>query len=204
MIEALHAIIPFINSRDNDGEEGSVFSKGRWGFRYDPKQREGWSRVGDDYRRMIEGNQQNFWNYLQSQSPAEQYAVLELISQPAFGSQNNGDVKPQVEPKQVGSLYADLIRSHFRIPSGSPEKIQEAEQRKTEFFENAWRLTIPQTALMFTVLKITPDLSASVFTEDVIPYVQGIVHQMGEQAKRNLGDQTINQLERLGIFCKLE
>jgi len=206
MFEALHSIIPFIQSREQASvtpKVDSFFSKGRWGFRYDSKHIEGWRRIGEEHRHMIEANPENFRKYLQSQSPAEQYAVLELISQPTFGSETQGEVKPQIEPKQVGDLYADLIRIHFLVHSGSPEVVCEAEKRKGEFVDNIWRLSIPQTSLMFTVLTITPDLSSHTYTEEVMPYVQRVVNNMGEQAKKNLGNPTISQLESLGISLGL-
>lgn len=206
MIEALQRVVPFVPSRERapvKRKDISLFSRGRWGFRYDPKQKEGWRRIGEEHRSMIERNPYEFERYLQEQSPAEQYAVLELLSQPAFGRENNGEAKSHLEPKQIGELYAGLIASHFRTPSGSQEEIAEAMCRKEEFIENSWRLTVPQTALMFTLLRITPELSSSALTEDIIPYTQGIIHHMGEQAKLNLGAPTISQLESMGVIVGL-
>lgn len=152
----------------------------------------------------MERDPQAFQKQLVSQSPDEQYALLELLSQPQFGIPRNGLTAAQLSSKDIGGLYTHLIQHHFRFQERLLEEDAEVVERRQEFSDEIWRLAIPQPAIMFTVLQMTPDMLRKPYTEDVIPYMQQVVNRMGEEARKNAGDQVFAQLENLGVAVRKE
>ncbi len=207
MLEALHSIVPFVNSREKAHHvrnDEALFRKGRWGLRYDKAHIQHWRNHAAKYRMILEQQPEQFRDELKKLTPAEQYALLELLSHKEFGVQRNGSTTSQLGSREIGLLFAELIRHHFSLQDGVEEPDEEQVQIRTEFQEQIWRLSVPQESLMLAVNSITPDLLENPYSPDVLNYMQNVVNRMGEKAKQDLGEERMSQLRSLGVMCSTE
>ena len=207
MLDALHTLVPFINSGEKAHQvrkDDALFRRGRWGFRYDKTHINHWRDQAVKYRMLLEQQPQQFREELKSSSPAGQYALLELLSHTEFGIQRNGSTTSQVGTREIGFLFAELIQHHFSLQKEVEEQDDEQVQMRAEFQKQLWRLSVPQESLMLAVNSITPDLLTNPYSPDVLEYMQNVINRMGEKAKNDLGEQRMSQLRSLGVICMTE
>ncbi|MBP9690625.1 hypothetical protein KBD81_00945 [Candidatus Woesebacteria bacterium] len=194
---------------DTARRAGGIFEHGKWGDRYAPSRISIWRGVAQEQGNLFKQDPVAFQQHLIAQPPAQQYKLLELVSQQAFGEAvetPEGKVwTPRIGEVKVGDLYAGLIRHHFSQPDIIEGQDGATNTRRQEFIHDIVLLTIPDSAILHTVRNVIPSLAElATASNEFIPYMKRVVKIMSDDGKKQLIDNEMTALTQMGIKCEIK